>query len=192
MSVQNRLVWMDLEMTGLDVERERIIEIAVIVTEGDLSIVAEGPSLVIKQPDTLLAAMDEWNTKHHRASGLTARVKASTTTEVDAEAAVMAFLQQHTEKGAPLAGNSVHQDRRFLARFMPAIDEWLHYRHVDVSTLKELCVRWYPEVHQRRPRKTGAHRALDDLKESIEELAYYRAQIFREVPGTDPDPDPEG
>ena len=175
---KSRMVWMDLEMTGLNVERERIIEVAALVTDENLEIIAEGPSLVVHQPSDLLAGMDDWNTRHHRASGLTEKVKASSTHEGEAEQALMAFLRQHTPKGVPLAGNSVHQDRKFLAKYMPDIDDWLHYRHVDVSTLKELVSRWYPEIYAKRPRKQGHHRAMDDIRESIEELAFYRSTVF--------------
>jgi oligoribonuclease len=175
-----RLVWMDLEMTGLDADRERIIELAVLVTDAQLEVVAEGPHLVIHQPDAVLEAMDDWNTKHHTESGLVARVRASTIDDAAAEAEVLAFLAQHVaERAAPLAGNSVHNDRVFLHRYMPRLEAFLHYRNVDVSTVKELVRRWYPKLFAQRPTKKGSHRALDDIRESIEELRYYRRSAFR-------------
>ena len=167
-------------MTGLDPDRERIIEIAVLVTDAQLEITAEGPDLVIHQPETLLSQMDGWNQKHHAASGLLERVRASTVTEAQAEAEVLAFLRAHVpERSVPLAGNSIHQDRRFLRRYMPSVDAYLHYRNLDVSTVKELARRWYPEVYAKAPDKRGSHRALDDIRESIAELRYYRANVFR-------------
>lgn len=175
-----RLVWMDLEMSGLDAQVERILELAVLVTDADLNIVAEGPELVVHQPDELLERMDEWNTSHHAKSGLTERVRASTVDEEAAEAFVLAFLEEECVLGeTPLAGNSVWQDRRFLARYMPRIDAFLHYRIVDVSSVKELARRWYPAAFDAAPAKRGAHRALDDIRESIEELRYYREHVFR-------------
>jgi oligoribonuclease len=175
-----RLVWIDMEMSGLDPDRERILEIAAIVTDGDLELVAEGPGLVVHQPDALLDAMDDWNKSHHAASGLVDRVRASEVSESEAEDLVLAFISEHVgQRKAPLAGNSVHQDRRFLARYMPKIDEYLHYRHVDVSTIKELCGRWYPDAYRHRPEKKNVHRALDDIRESIEELRFYRTSIFK-------------
>ncbi len=175
-----KLVWMDLEMTGLDPERERIIEIATVVTDGELNVLAEGPELVLHQPEEILEAMDEWNRKHHGESGLTDRVRASTISDAEAEARIVAFLKEHVgEREAPLAGNSVHQDRRFIARYMPALDAYLHYRLVDVSTVKELVARWHPEIYAKRPHKQASHRALDDIRESIAELRYYRAAAFK-------------
>jgi oligoribonuclease len=179
-----RIVWADLEMTGLIPERERIIEIAVLITDGELNVVAEGPNLVVHQTDEQLAGMDDWNTKHHGASGLTARVRESTVTEAEAEAQVLSFLQTHCDpRTAPLAGNSIHQDRRFIALYMPTVDSYLHYRMIDVSTLKELTQRWFPEAYSKRPAKRGSHRAIDDILESIEELRYYRAAVFRRPAG---------
>jgi len=167
-------------MTGLDPDRERIIEIAVLVTDAQLEITAEGPDLVIHQPETLLSQMDGWNQKHHAASGLLERVRASTISEAEAEAEVLAFLRAHVpERSVPLAGNSIHQDRRFLRRYMPSVDNYLHYRNLDVSTIKELTRRWYPELYAKAPDKRGAHRALDDIRESIAELRYYRTNVFR-------------
>lgn len=174
------LVWMDLEMSGLDPRRERILEIATIVTDSELNVVAEGPEIVVHQPDALLAAMDEWNTTHHRDSGLTERVRASTVGEAEAEERTLAFLRRHCAEGeAVLAGNSIWQDRRFLVEGMPRLLAFLHYRMVDVSSVKELVRRWYPAVLEAAPRKVGAHRALDDVRESIEELRHYRAHAFR-------------
>ncbi len=176
----DRLVWVDLEMTGLDVERERILEIATIVTDGELNVIAEGPELVIRQPAAVLDAMDEWNKKHHGESGLVDRVRASSIDTAQAEQLTLAFVAQHVPaRSAPLAGNSIHQDRLFLARYMKALETHLHYRNVDVSTLKELVRRWYPAAYDARPRKKGAHRALDDIRESIDELRYYRDAVFR-------------
>ena len=177
----DRLVWMDLEMTGLDPDKERIIELAVLITTGDLELVAEGPDLVIHQSDELLAAMDDWNTRHHTASGLVAKVKASTVTEAEAEAQVIAFIDQHlpAKERPPLAGNSIHQDRRFIHRYMPRLDARLHYRMIDVSTIKELGRRWHPEVYEKRPAKNDTHRALDDIRESIAELRFYKDHLFQ-------------
>lgn len=173
------LVWIDMEMSGLDADKEHILEIAALVTDGDLEIVAEGPELVVHQPDDVLAGMDAWNTEHHGASGLTERVRASTVSVEEAEDQVLAFLKEHCAPGmAPLCGNSIHQDRLFLRRFMPRIDTYLHYRHVDVSTVKELGRRWYPGRFGKRPQKKSQHRAMDDVRESVEELRYYREAFF--------------
>ena len=174
------LVWLDMEMTGLDPERERIIEVATIITDGQLTEVATGPEIVIHQPDEVLGAMDDWNKSHHGASGLTERVKASTISEADAEAQTIAFINAHVPaKDRPvLAGNSIHQDRRFIRRYMAMLEKRLHYRMVDVSTIKELARRWYPQVIARQPAKRDTHRALDDIRESIEELRFYRSQVF--------------
>ncbi len=151
-----------------------------LITDASLEIVAEGPEIVIHQPDSVLDAMDEWNTKHHGESGLTERVRASTISEAEAEARILEFVSAHCEeRAAPLCGNSVHQDRRFLSRYMPKVDAYLHYRIIDVSTVKELAKRWYPETYAEVPKKTGRHRALDDIKESIAELRWYRQRVFR-------------
>jgi oligoribonuclease len=175
------LVWMDLEMSGLDAERERILEMATLVTTGELELIAEGPELVLHQDESLLARMDSWNTEHHGKSGLTDRVRASAVSEVSAEQKTLDFLKSVGvgARSAPLAGNSIHQDRLFVARYLPALDAHLHYRNVDVSTVKELVRRWMPAVFEARPTKRGSHRALDDIKESIEELRYYKRTAFR-------------
>jgi oligoribonuclease len=174
------LLWIDLEMSGLDVERERILEAVALLTDGELEVVAEGPRLVVHQDDALLAAMDEWNREHHGASGLTEAVRASTLSEVEAEEQLLAFVREHCEPGTtPLAGNSIHHDRVFLRRYMPRLEAFVHYRNVDVSTVKELVRRWHPEVLERAPAKVGAHRALEDIRESIDELRYYRRAVFR-------------
>jgi oligoribonuclease len=174
------LVWIDMEMTGLDAEKERIIEVAVIITDGNLTELAAGPELVIKQPDEILDAMDAWNKKHHGGSGLTARVKASEITDELAEEQILAFVNAHAAaKDRPvLAGNSIHQDRRFIRRYMPKLDARLHYRMVDVSTIKELARRWYPSIVAKSPQKKDSHRALDDIRDSIDELRFYRANVF--------------
>ncbi len=172
------LVWVDMEMSGLDPESCAILEVAVLLTDGDLNEIAAGPEIVVHQPAAVLEAMDEWNTTHHGNSGLTARVQASTVNVAEAERAVLAFLEAHTAKGrSPLAGNSVHQDRAFIDRYMPALGEYLHYRNVDVSTVKELAKRWYPELPPFE--KQEAHRALSDIRESLAELRHYREKIFR-------------
>jgi len=173
-----RMVWMDLEMTGLSVSTESIIEIATVVTDGELNILAQGPNLAIRVPEALLDAMDEWNTTHHHNSGLVDRIKNEGVSVEEAEEATLAFLSQWVEPNtAPLCGNSIWNDRRFLEKEMPRLLDFLHYRMVDVSTVKELAGRWYPNL-SRYPKK-GAHLALDDTLESIEELRYFRERIFR-------------
>jgi len=175
---KHNLIWMDLEMTGLDPEKETIIEIATIMTDSEMNILDEGPSLVVHQPDSILDTMDEWNTSHHGASGLTARVKASQLSMRDAEVQTLDFIKQYVPAGiSPLCGNSVHQDRRFLLPFMPELEAYMHYRNIDVSTIKELSRRWYPKM--RPPRKQAVHMALVDIRESIEELCWYRQHLFR-------------
>ncbi|MBX3663565.1 MAG: oligoribonuclease [Burkholderiales bacterium] len=175
----NALIWIDMEMSGLDPEIERVLEIAVVITDSQLNTVAEAPVLVIHQPDTVLDAMDNWNKSTHRKSGLIDRVRASTLTEAQAEAQMIAFLEQHVPKGAsPICGNSVHQDRRFLVKYLPQLDGYFHYRMIDVSTLKELARRWKPEVVAGMV-KHGKHEALADIHESIAELRYYREQIMK-------------
>ncbi len=172
------LVWIDLEMTGLNVDSDTIIEIATIVTDDKLNIVAEGPRLVIHQPDAVLDNMNEWCITHHANSGLTQEVKESTTTMHEAEEKTLAFLKEHCiENTSPLCGNSVHFDRIFLQKYMPKIVEFLHYRILDVTTIKRLKRMWYPSVPF--PSKKEAHRALDDIKESIDELKYYKEKLFK-------------
>ena len=173
------LVWIDMEMSGLVPERDRILEVAMVVTDADLDTILEAPVLVIHQPDTVLDAMDSWNKSTHGKSGLVDKVKAATLTEADAEARLIELLKPVVASGvAPLAGNTVHQDRRFMARYMPAFDAYLHYRIVDVSTLKELARRWRPDVLA-GVAKVGRHEALADVYESIEELKHYRSQFLR-------------
>jgi oligoribonuclease len=173
------LVWMDMEMSGLDPDRNVILEIATLITDAGLEVVAEGPVLAVHQPDAVLDAMDDWNREHHGASGLTARVRASQVSVADAEGQTLAFVRQHcTDRSSPLCGNSIHQDRRFLARYMPTLDGALHYRNIDVSTVKELVRRWYPNGPP-PPEKRHAHLALDDIRESITELRFYRQHVFR-------------
>jgi len=186
MTATDRLVWIDMEMSGLDPDKERVLEIATIITEKDLIVVAELSEIVVHQPEEVLAAMDDWNQKHHGASGLTERVRASTVTEEEAEAQVIAFVDAHVPAAERpvLAGNSIHQDRRFIHRYLPTLDKRLHYRMVDVSTVKELARRWYPDVFERRPAKRETHRALDDIRESIDELRFWREQIFLPRPPT--------
>ena len=174
----NNLIWIDLEMTGLDTQNDVIIEIATIVTDAELNIIDEGPVMAIHQPDSILDKMDEWNTRQHGLSGLTERVKKSTINEKEAEAATIEFLQKYVPaKASPMCGNSICQDRRFLARCMPALEDYFHYRNLDVSTLKELARRWLPTVYSGFNKK-GAHLALDDIKESIEEMQYYRQHMI--------------
>ena len=178
------LVWLDMEMSGLEPERERIIEVATILTDGQLNEIAIGPELVIHQADELLAAMDDWNKSHHGASGLTERVRTSTVTDAEAEEQTIAFINAHVAvKERPvLAGNSIHQDRRFIRRYMPQLEKRLHYRMVDVSTIKELARRWFPAVIAKQKSKKETHRALDDIRESIEELRYYKQHLFTQPP----------
>ncbi|MDA0120630.1 oligoribonuclease [Vibrio sp. T11.5] len=172
------LIWIDLEMTGLDPETHKVIEIATIVTDSELNILAEGPVLAIHQPEEELAKMDEWCTTTHTGSGLVDRVRASKVTEQDAVHQTIEFLEQWLPKGvSPICGNSVGQDRRFLYKHMPELETYFHYRYIDVSTLKELTRRWKPEVLDGFS-KTGSHLALDDIRESIAELKYYRQTIF--------------
>ncbi|MFD1806529.1 oligoribonuclease [Pasteurella oralis] len=176
---KQNLIWIDLEMTGLDPERERIIEIATIVTDKNLNILAEGPVLAIHQPDELLAKMSEWCTKTHTANGLIERVKNSRLTERAAELQTIDFLKKWVPKGAsPICGNSISQDKRFLFKYMPELAEYFHYRHLDVSTLKELASRWKPEVLNTFQKK-NTHLALDDIRESIAELAHYREHFIK-------------
>src|SRR5258705_13821502 len=175
----DNLIWIDLEMTGLKPELDHIIEIATLVTDKDLRILAEGPALAIHQPEAVLALMDEWNQRQHGASGLIDRAKASTVSVAEAERRTLAFLAEHLDEGvSPMCGNSVCQDRRFLARHMPALERFFHYRNLDVSSVKELALRWAPQVAAGF-RKTSSHLALDDVRESILELQYYREHLLR-------------
>ena len=176
---QNHLLWLDMEMTGLEPDRDRIIEVAIVVTNARLETVAEGPVLAVHQPDTVLEAMDEWNRNTHGKSGLTERVRASTLTEADVEAQLLAFVEQWVpRRTSPMCGNSVCQDRRFMARYMPRLEDWFHYRNLDVSTLKELARRWRPQVYESF-KKDGRHEALSDIYESIAELRHYRDTFLR-------------
>lgn len=175
---REHLVWMDLEMTGLDPERDTIIEIATLITTSALEIIAEGPVMAVHQPNHLLDAMDQWNRDHHGASGLVDRVMASPHSMSDAETRTLSFVREWSPKrGSPLCGNSVCQDRRFLARYMPALEAHLHYRNLDVSSVKEMVRRWWPDG-LKPPEKKHAHVALDDIRESIEELRFYRQHYF--------------
>jgi len=181
---EHNLVWIDLEMTGLSPERDRIIEIAVVVTDAHLGRRTEGPVLAVHQSDAVLAGMDAWNTGTHGRSGLTERVRASTVGEADAERQVIDFLQRYVKKGSsPMCGNSICQDRRFLAATMPGLEAFFHYRNLDVSTLKELARRWRPELLAGF-RKAQAHTALADIQESIDELVYYREHFLRATAGS--------
>ena len=175
----DNLIWIDLEMTGLDPDSDKVIEIATIVTDSQLNILAEGPVMAIHQADAIMSAMDEWNTKQHGKSGLTERVKNSDINEATAESKTIEFLSEFVSKGkSPMCGNSICQDRRFLYRNMPQLEAFFHYRNLDVSTLKELSRRWAPEVYSGFDKK-GTHLALDDIRESIEELKYYREKMLK-------------
>ncbi|KAM3600772.1 uncharacterized protein V6R79_002326 [Siganus canaliculatus] len=175
-----RMVWVDLEMTGLDIDKDQIIEMACVVTDSELNILAKGPNLIINQPDELLDGMSEWCKEHHGKSGLTQAVRDSKVTLEQAEYEFLSFVRQHTPPGqCPLAGNSVHADKRFLDKYMPQFMYHLHYRIIDVSTIKELCRRWFPEQYKMVPHKKATHRALEDIFESIKELQHYRANIFQ-------------
>lgn len=176
-NAHSRLIWIDLEMTGLDPQRDEIIEIATIVTDAELNILAEGPVIAIHQSDAIMDNLDDWNRRYHGASGLIERVKNSTIDLAQAEAQTLAFLSQYLEAGkSPMCGNSICQDRRFLARHMPKLEKFFHYRNLDVSTIKELVARWYPQ-HQYH--KQNTHQALADIQASIAELQHYRKHIFQ-------------
>jgi oligoribonuclease len=181
------LIWMDLEMTGLDVERHVIVEIATLVTDDELNIIAEGPDLVIHQPDEALAEMDDFVTNMHTTSGLLDLIKASTISLEDAMRQTLEFIQVHSpEQGKiPLCGNSIRTDRTFLEKYMPEIEHWLHYRCVDVSTVKELVRRWNPGLEHARPKSEGiTHRAMDDIRDSVAELTFYRERVFKSAEET--------
>ena len=172
------LIWIDLEMTGLDTEQDVIIEIATIVTDKNLNVLGEGPILAIHQPDALLDGMDEWNTRQHGQSGLTERVRNTTTSMAEAEQSTIEFLEQFVDAGvSPMCGNSICQDRRFLSRQMPKLEAFFHYRNLDVSSVKEIAKRWRPEL-LKGFKKQGSHLAMDDIKDSIAELSYYREVFF--------------
>ena len=176
------LIWMDLEMTGLDESRHVIVEIATLVTDDDLNIVAEGPNLVIHQPDEVMAEMDDFVTNMHTVSGLLEKIKTSTISEADAMQQTLDFIKEHSPEPnkIPLCGNSIRTDRTFLAKYMPEIENWLHYRCVDVSTIKELVKRWNPGLEHARPKSEGiTHRARDDIRDSVAELKFYRDKVFR-------------
>jgi oligoribonuclease len=176
---QNHLIWLDMEMTGLEPDSDRIIEVAIVITDSQLNTVAEAPVLAVHQPDAVLDAMDEWNRNTHGKSGLTERVRASTLSEAEVATQMLGFLQEYVPaRTSPMCGNSVCQDRRFMARYMPTLEAWFHYRNLDVSTLKELARRWRPEVYK-GVQKKGKHEALADIYESIDELRHYRDHFLR-------------
>jgi oligoribonuclease len=176
---EDNLIWIDLEMTGLDPENDRIIEIATLVTDSNLKVLAEGPVLAVHQPDALLDGMDEWNTRQHNQSGLVARVRESDIHAAEAERRTLAFLAEYLPAGkSPMCGNSICQDRRFLARYMPQLEAFFHYRHIDVSTLKELAQRWAPEVADGF-QKESSHLAMDDIRDSLDELIHYRNTLLK-------------
>lgn len=178
--LKSRLVWVDLEMTGLDLDTCHIIEMACLITDQELNVVAEGPNIIIHQPDEILDKMNDWCIQHHTASGLVDAVKASKITLQQAEYEMLSFVREYTyPKLCPLAGNSIHVDKTFLVKYMPQFMDHLHYRIVDVSTVKELCRRWYREEYEAGNQKKGSHRAMGDIKESLEELRYYRRTIFK-------------
>lgn len=175
---KKNLIWIDLEMTGLDTNNDAIIEIATIVTDGDLNVLAEGPIIAIHQPDAALEAMDNWNTRQHGGSGLTERVRKSTINEAQAEQQTLEFLKEYVPAGvSPMCGNSICQDRRFMARIMPELEAFFHYRNLDVSSLKELARRWAPKV-EKSFKKKSSHLAMDDVKDSIRELQHYREHFI--------------
>ncbi|SEN41486.1 oligoribonuclease [Nitrosomonas marina] len=174
----HNLIWIDMEMTGLDPDKDRIIEVAIVITDGQLNMLAESPVLVVSQSNAVLEGMDKWNRSTHAKSGLIGKVKASTMTEADVETQMLSFLRQHVPSGAsPMCGNSICQDRRFMARWMPGLEAYFHYRNLDVSTLKELVKRWKPEIASGL-KKESKHEALADIYDSINELKYYREHFI--------------
>jgi oligoribonuclease len=187
-SADDRLVWIDLEMTGLDVERHRIVEVAVLVTDAHLEILADGLDLVVHQPPEVMAEMDDFVRKMHTKSGLLDEIERSSLTLDDAGTQAVEYIRQFVPEAAtaPMCGNSIGVDRRFLDRYLPDLDRYLHYRSIDVSSVKELCRRWYPAVYKKRPGKAETHRALDDIRESVAELRYYREAIMRPPDETKP------
>lgn len=179
MKKDDHLVWLDMEMTGLNPENDRIIEVAMVITDSHLNILEQSDSLAIHQPDDIIDNMDDWNTHTHTRTGLVQRVKTSSITELEAERVLLDLMKKWLpEKASPMCGNSIHQDRRFMVKYMPNLEAYFHYRNLDVSTLKELAKRWLPTVSKKFPQK-GAHRALDDVLESIEELKYYREHFIK-------------
>lgn len=179
MSRSDNLVWLDMEMTGLDPEVDGVLEIAIIVTDSDLNVVGVGPVITVFQEDSVLDAMDEWNVTHHTESGLLARVRSQGISLEEGEEKILEFLRLHVDdKASPLCGNSIGQDRRFIVRYLPKLDDFLHYRSIDVSTIKELAKRWRPDIYA-GIEKSGQHQALEDVQESIDELKFYRDRFFR-------------
>ena len=179
MQQADNLIWIDLEMTGLEPARDRILELATVITDKELNVLAEGPALAIRQPEEVLARMDSWNTRQHKASGLLQRVREQGVSEAEAERRTLEFVERWVPaKASPMCGNSICQDRRFLFRWMPRLEAHFHYRHIDVSTLKELARRWAPAIHD-GVNKEGAHLALSDIHDSINELRHYRAQFLK-------------
>jgi oligoribonuclease len=192
--VDDRLVWIDLEMTGLDLDRNRIVEIAVLVTDAKLDVLAEGLDLVVHQPPEVMAEMDDFVRKMHTKSGLLPEIDSSSLTLEEAGEQAIEYIKQFVPEAgtAPMCGNSIGVDRRFLDRYLPELDRYLHYRSIDVSSLKELCRRWYPAVYKKRPSKTEKHRALDDIRESVAELRYYRDTIMQPpAPASEPSQEPK-
>ena len=183
------LVWIDLEMTGLDPDSDHIVELAMIITDGQLDTLVEGPDIVISAPEEALEAMDDVVRQMHASSGLTPAIRGSDVTVKQAEQMALQFLKAHVPEArlAPLAGNSVHADRAFLRKYMPELEAYVHYRNVDVSTIKELARRWHPEAVAQAPKKAGGHRALADIRESIEEMRYWRRAVFKDAPVVPPD-----
>lgn len=179
MKHKDNLIWIDLEMTGLEIKHEVIIEIATVVTDSQLNILAEGPVIAIKQSNKKLDAMDKWNTRQHGKSGLVERVQQSKIRNKQAEALTLKFLRKYVPKGrSPMCGNTIHQDRKFLAKYMPELEQYFHYRHIDVSTIKELAMRWYPKKIKAFSKKSK-HLALSDIIDSIDELKFYREHLLR-------------